>query len=81
MRRRSNCFVFALLFWIRRGGYLAVRLSRPPLDLGLHWVWISEDRRRILHYAPADRAEHWYTAIFHKLWYTGKIKREDARHD
>lgn len=78
MKRRCNCFVFAVWYWIRNGGYLALRLSHPPLGIGLHWVWISEDRRHFLHYQPRDRATHWWTAILHKLWYHGRIRRYDT---
>ena len=72
--RRSNCFLFALwLFWTR-GGYWACRRSRHIV--GLHWLW-SPDLRTWLHYEPLapKRLPH---AVWHKLYYEGRIRRGDG---
>lgn len=73
---RSNCFVFAWRLWLRRGGYLLWRRTRPPLSFGLHWQW-SQDRRRWLHFEPVHRETKWWRAAIHKLWFEGRIRRYD----
>jgi hypothetical protein len=73
---RGNCFFFAWRLWLRRGGYLLWRRTRPPLTFGLHWQW-SQDRRRWLHLEPVRREKKWWRAAIHKLWFTGRIRRYD----
>lgn len=73
--RRSNCLFFALWLWYLRGGYIALRWSRHIW--GVHWVWISHDRRRLLHYTPISPKTNLLAASIDKLWYRGRISRTD----
>jgi hypothetical protein len=77
-RRRCNCLVFVFWYWIHHGGWVAFRLSHPPLGIGWHWAWFSADRKRMLHYQPIGRKTRWWSAIFHKLWYRGRLRRYDT---
>jgi hypothetical protein len=74
MAQRSNCFVFAWWLYFTRGGYCALRRSRHIA--GWHWLW-SPDLKRWIHYEPNHSKPMPY-AIWHKVWYHGKVKRGDA---
>jgi len=75
--RRSNCFLFALVAWWRwrkRGGrvYWWVRDS----DHIAGWHWGVEYRGRKVHYEPLQ-PRPLPMALWHKLWYRGRIVRGD----
>ena len=60
--------------WLTRGGYVAMRRSRHIT--GIHWLW-SKDTKRWVHYTPIRPKDQLVFAAFHKLWYRGKIQRDD----
>lgn len=70
---RSNCFFFALWMFITRGGYWSCRRSRHIW--GLHWLW-SRDGVHWIHFEPI-KPQPLPKAIWHKLWYIGRIKHGD----
>jgi hypothetical protein len=79
MRRRSNCFVWAFVVWIklvRRGerAYLCWRISDHIT--GLHWLVWHPRYRRWIHYEPMT-PKRLPAAAWHKLLYHGRVKRGD----
>lgn len=80
--RRSNCFLVAWHLWLIRyrcRGYCAIRLTRPPIRWGWHWVYIPAGRRlRTIHYEPIRRETVLWRAAIHKLWFKGRIRRYDT---
>jgi hypothetical protein len=77
--RRSNCFVFALVLWWRwrrdPRAYLAWRRSLHIT--GLHWLVRHPRYDRWLHWQPHIPKARWHRAMWHKLWYMGRITRDD----
>lgn len=81
--RRSNCFFFAWWLWLKwsrkRGGYCAIRWTRPPIPYGWHWSYIPRGKRlRTIHFEPVRREKRLWRAMIHKLWFTGRIRRYDT---
>lgn len=55
---RSNCLLFALLLWLRVGGYLVVRRSRwGPFPHFLHGR-LRRGRLRLVGYVPRSPRRH-----------------------
>jgi len=80
MRRRSNCFVWALcVWWIlnRRGVEASLCLRRSRHVWGLHWMVWHPTYGQFIHYSP--RAVRGLPAdAWRKLLYHGIVRRGDA---
>ena len=58
----------------RRGRWWVRRADHFPI--GWHWGWQSRDQRYTLHYEPLEPAPM-PRAIWHKVWYSGRLVRGD----
>lgn len=57
-------------WWVRSSDHIA----------GWHWGWESRDRRYVLHYEPLE-PQPMPAAIWHKIWYRGRLMRGDDLKD
>jgi hypothetical protein len=74
---RSNCFFFAAIAWWRwrrKGAYWWMRESRHIAG----WHWGVYYRGRFIHYDVLEPRSPWWRAAIHKLWYEGRIRRNDG---
>lgn len=79
--KRLNCFFYALKRWIEKfEGYVAFRISLH--FVGIHWFYISPDRKTWYQYAPKLAKSNVFAAAIDKLWYKGEeIVRESENGD
>lgn len=71
--RRCNCLVWAVNRWLRKGGYLAIRQSRPA-PWKPHFVW-SAECSFWWGYVPI-RPRRGFAAIFDSLFFAGRVELE-----
>lgn len=69
---RSNCLIWALRQWGRRGGYLMARRSRwGPFP---HFLWSPTAPAECEAFVPLNPRRK----LLPKLWFRGYVKRGDA---
>jgi hypothetical protein len=87
VQRRSNCFFFALLYFVRCWRYWARNRARckthpywalrPSLHItGWHWLVRHPRFDRWVHYEPAT-PKGIPLAALDKIWYRGRVTRDD----
>jgi hypothetical protein len=70
----SNCLIFAVWRFLRRGGYLIMRRSRH--GWWPHILWCEHLRDAVIeHYVPFNYSEHF--AASHKIIFRGYVSRID----
>jgi hypothetical protein len=90
VRRRSNCFVFALWYFVRCWAYWARNKRRcktypywslrPSLHItGWHWLVRHPKFDRWVHYEPVT-PKGIPIAALDKIWYHGRVTRDDPYH-
>lgn len=75
---RSNCLLFALAAWWRwrkQGAYLALRKTRHLI--GYHWLVRHPRFDRWVAFEPLRYFDATWREALAKLWYAGKIARDD----
>jgi hypothetical protein len=68
---RTNCLLWAIRQWRRRGGYLTLRRADLALSFP-HVGWMPRHGRYIYHYRPLDRSVRWPWP-----WISGYIQRHE----
>lgn len=77
MIKRSNCLFFAWKAWRRWGGYFALRKVRHPSGVGWHWLVRHPRFDRWVGWEPHEYYESPMREALAKLWYPGRIARDD----
>jgi hypothetical protein len=74
----GNCWVYALPKWLRHPWttYLVIRFVRKP-NLPIPHVFFAKSIAglEVEEFQPIERKPVWWKAIFHKLWYRGRIRK------
>jgi hypothetical protein len=72
----SNCLIFALNRWFKKGGYLIIRRSR--IGFWWHFLWAKdlEGLQSLEHYVPVE--DELKVEVASKVFFEGKIKTEDT---